>query len=259
MASVALICLLAATRLPFFGGEFLPAFREGHLVLQVFAAPGTSVPEMIRIGTQISRELLKHKNIDTVEQQVGRAELGEDPWGPHRSELHVELKPLPGKQEAKVADEVRDILKQFPGIQFEVLTFLGDRIGETLTGETAPVVVNIFGEDLDVLDAKAFTVGNDIVFAPGEYAPRYYELELGHPPVGHPRMLRELEPPTLEEMAEWVRRLEMDQILSLSTDAESRYGRLDVGLPLARVQHAGTAGSHLASAQHADGSDRVQQ
>jgi Cu/Ag efflux pump CusA len=36
-----------------------------------------------------------------------------------------------------------------------VMTFLGDRIGETLTGETAPVVVNIFGDDLDVLDAKA--------------------------------------------------------------------------------------------------------
>ena len=54
-----------------------------------------------------------------------------------------------------MADEIRDILKKFPGIQFEVLTFLGDRIGETLTGETAPVVVNIFGDDLDVLDAKA--------------------------------------------------------------------------------------------------------
>ena len=35
------------------------------------------------------------------------------------------------------------------------MTFLGDRIGETITGETAPVVVNIYGDDLDVLDAKA--------------------------------------------------------------------------------------------------------
>ena len=46
------------TRLPFFGGEFLPEFREGHFVLQVFAAPGTSLPEMLRIGTRISEELL---------------------------------------------------------------------------------------------------------------------------------------------------------------------------------------------------------
>jgi len=41
-----------------------------------------------------------------------------------------------------------------------VLTFLGDRIGETLTGEAAPVVVNIFGEDLDLLDVKAREVAN---------------------------------------------------------------------------------------------------
>src|SRR5262249_1191902 len=31
---VVLLCAAAATRLPFFGGEFLPDFREGHFVLQ---------------------------------------------------------------------------------------------------------------------------------------------------------------------------------------------------------------------------------
>ena len=36
-----------------------------------------------------------------------------------------------------------------------MLTFLGDRISETISGETAAVVVNLFGDDLDVLDAKA--------------------------------------------------------------------------------------------------------
>ena len=36
------------------GGEFLPEFREGHFVLQVQAVPGTSLPEMLRIGSEIS-------------------------------------------------------------------------------------------------------------------------------------------------------------------------------------------------------------
>src|SRR4051794_13962804 len=152
---VLMLCLAAITRLPFLGGEFLPEFREGHFVLQVSTIPGTSLPEMLRIGKEISEALLKNKNIATVEQQVGRAEQGEDPWGPHRSEFHVELKQISSEEEEKMAEEIRKILGQFPGIQFEVLTFLGDRIGETITGETAPVVVNIFGDDLDVLDAKA--------------------------------------------------------------------------------------------------------
>jgi len=194
IAVVALICVLAATRLPFFGGAFLPDFREGHFVLQVFAAPGTSLPEMLRIGTQISHELLKDTNhIATVEQQVGRAELGEDPWGPHRSEFHVDLKPMPGAQEETMADKVRDILKKFPGIQSEVLTFLGDRIGETLTGETAPVVVNIFGDDLDVLDAKAREVAKVVNLVPGAA-----DVQVKSPP-GGPRIAVRLRPERLTQ------------------------------------------------------------
>ena len=193
IAAVAVICIAAATRLPFFGGEFLPAFREGHLVLQIFAAPGTSLPEMRRIGTRISEALLKNEHIATAEQQVGRAELGEDPWGPHRSEFHVDLKPMSGAEEAKMADEVRDILKGFPGIQFEVLTFLGDRIGETLTGETAPVVVNIFGDDLDVLDEKAREVASVLRAVPGNA-----DVEMKSPP-GAPRVAVRLRPDRLTQ------------------------------------------------------------
>jgi len=193
IAGVVLICIGAATRLPFFGGEFLPEFREGHFVLQVFAAPGTSLPEMLRIGTRISEELLKHKGIDTVEQQVGRQELGEDPWGPHRSEFHMDLKPMPGEEEETMADEVRAILKGFPGIQYEVLTFLGDRIGETLTGETAPIVVNIFGDDLDVLDAKAQDVARVLNSVPGAA-----DVQVKSPP-GAPRMAVRLRPDRLTQ------------------------------------------------------------
>jgi CzcA family heavy metal efflux pump len=157
LAVVLLICLVALTRVPSLlgTGEFLPEFREGHFVLQVFAAPGTSLREMLRIGRRISAELLENKHIATVEQQVGRAELGEDPWGPHRCEFHVDLKPSSGEEEENIAGQIRHILEQFPGIQFEVMTFLGDRISETITGELAPVVVSVYGDDLDVLDARA--------------------------------------------------------------------------------------------------------
>jgi CzcA family heavy metal efflux pump len=188
---VAVACIAALTRIPFFGGEFLPAFREGHFVLQVFAAPGTSLPEMLRIGKQISDELLKDPHVATVEQQVGRAELGEDPWGPNRSEFHMDLQPMSGREEAGMADEIRGILKKFPGISFEVVTFLGDRISETLTGETAPVVVNIFGDDLDLLDAKAQEVAKVLSAVPGAA-----DVQVKAPP-GEPRIAVRLRPDRL--------------------------------------------------------------
>src|SRR5262249_33751064 len=165
-AAVALLCCAALVALPFFGGEFLPEFREGHFVLQVSAAPGTSLDEMQRLGAAISEELLALPAIASVSQQIGRAEQGEDTWGPHRSEFHVELKPVGAGMQEHTTDAIRSVLAGFPGIQSEVLTFLGDRISETITGEVAPVVVNVFGDDLDVLDATAREVAGALAALP---------------------------------------------------------------------------------------------
>jgi CzcA family heavy metal efflux pump len=192
IGAVVVFCALALTRLPS-GGEFLPEFREGHFVLQVFATPGTSLPEMLRLGTEISQELLKNQHVDTVSQQVGRAELGEDAWGPHRCEFHVELKPTPGEEQEKLTDEFHNILSKFPGINFEVLTFLGDRISETIAGETQPVVVNVFGDDLDLLDAKAKEVAALLKTVPGNADVRVKS------PGGAPRTVVRLQPDRLTQ------------------------------------------------------------
>ena len=190
---VVVVIALALTRLPTSSGGLLPDFREGHFVLQIFATPGTSLPETIRIGTRISEALLSNSNIATAEQQAGRAELGEDPWGPERSEMHVELKPVPGLEQASMQDEIRALLQKIPGVQSEVTTFLGDRIGETLTGEVEPVVVNIFGSDLDVLDAKAQEVANVLNSVPG-----HADVKIKAPP-GAPRMVIRLRPDRLTQ------------------------------------------------------------
>ncbi|MEZ4279824.1 MAG: efflux RND transporter permease subunit [Myxococcota bacterium] len=167
IASIAVLTLVVLATIPGLGGDFLPAFREGHLVLQVSEAPGASLSELLRLGRALSAELLKLPGVATVEQQVGRAEQGEDTWGPHRSEFHVELRPDPDHSESEVTEQVHELLASFPGIQFEVLTFLADRIGETLTGEKAPFVVDVFGSDLDVLDATAAEVAQVLARVPG--------------------------------------------------------------------------------------------
>jgi CzcA family heavy metal efflux pump len=155
-----LLIAAALAVLPFVGGTFMPDFREGHFVMQVSsAAPGTSLQEMIGLGERISDEVLKLPYVATVAQQIGRAELSEDTWGPHRSELHVELKADTSVDQSSAQEALRAILNHYPGTQSEVVTFLGDRIGESLSGETAQVAIRIFGPDLDQLDA----IGNRVV------------------------------------------------------------------------------------------------
>ena len=152
---VLIACVVAVVvALPFLGGTFMPDFREGHFVIQVSSSiPGTSLEQMLNVGKRISAEILALPYVASVEQQVGRAELGEDTWGPHRSEFHVELKSDASVDQGAAQDALRAILEHYPGLQSEVVTFLGDRISESLSGETAQVAVKVFGDDLDALDA----------------------------------------------------------------------------------------------------------
>ncbi len=189
IAIVLIGCALCLARIFFFQAEFLPEFREGHFVLSVKALPGTSLAESRRIGAQISAQLLQLPAVATVEEQIGRAAQGEDIFGTHQAEFHVELKPdLPGAQQAKTEDEIRALLTSVPGIQSEVMTFLGDRIGESISGETAPIVVNLFGTDLDALDTDAQRVAGALRSIPG-----IADVQVKAPP-GAPKLLIRLLP-----------------------------------------------------------------
>src|SRR5204863_21661 len=95
------LVIAALGALPFLGGTFMPDFREGHFVMQVSSSiTGTSLEQMLALGKRVSTEVLALPYVKSIEQQIGRAELSEDTWGPHRSEFHVELKP-----DAKVNQE----------------------------------------------------------------------------------------------------------------------------------------------------------
>lgn len=152
---VLIVCLGAVATLPFFGGEFLPEFREGHYILHMVTVPGTSLAESVRLGKLVTAELLKNPHIRSVSQEAGRAENGEDPFGPHYSELHVDLKPLQGEEAEGAEAEIRAALARFPGASFTVMSFLAERMEETISGTTAEFVINIFGNNLDLLDQKA--------------------------------------------------------------------------------------------------------
>ncbi len=138
------------------GGTFLPEFHEGHLVVMVSSQlPGTSLDEMLALGRRISGDILALPYVATVEQQVGRADGSDDTSGPHQSEFQVELRPDVPVDQAQAEQTLRNIVARYPGIQSEVVTFLGDRISETVTGQTAQVALKFFGDDLDVLDSTA--------------------------------------------------------------------------------------------------------
>ncbi|HTS89667.1 MAG TPA: efflux RND transporter permease subunit, partial [Gemmatimonadales bacterium] len=161
------VCVLALAVIPFFGSSFLPEFREGHYVVHMAAVPGASLEESVRLGRLVSRAIARDPRVHAIAQRVGRAELSEDTWGTHYSEIEVELNPVEGEAARTVEDSLRAHLAGFPGVSFAIRGFLKERIEETLTGSTAEVVVHIFGDDLDSLDVAAQRVARIARGIPG--------------------------------------------------------------------------------------------
>ncbi len=167
IAMIAVLCVAALATLPFLGGSLIPELKEGHYVVHMAAAPGTSLPESMRVGRQVILALNKIPGVDSVAQRAGRASEVVDPVGVNVSEFEVNLRPMSGKEQVHTLASIRTTMEGFPGLITSVNTFLTERIDETISGFTAPVVVNVFGTNLDVLDGKAQEIARVLNQIPG--------------------------------------------------------------------------------------------
>nr|MDA8388084.1 efflux RND transporter permease subunit [Nitrospiraceae bacterium] len=191
IASAAVFMAVAAAAVPFLRGEFLPKFIEGSVIVHVSAAPGTSLPETLRMGKRLAGGLLRLPYVESVSQHAGRAEAGEEARGTNASEFGLALRPLDKRQFERAKKQIGDIAGELPGVHTEIDTFLTERIDETISGYRAPFVVNIYGNDLNVLDQKALESARVLSGVPG-----LASLKLQAPP-NSPELLATLRKPAL--------------------------------------------------------------
>jgi len=163
LSAAVLVTLAGCSAIPFFGGGFLPELKEGHFTLHMAAVPGTSIAESERIGARVTEALLKLPFVRIVSQRIGRAEQADDTWGSNYSEFEVDLQPgLSGEESEEAQVEMRKVLAGFAGVNFALKPFLTERVEESLSGYTAAVIVNIYGNDLNVLDETAQQVAQEL-------------------------------------------------------------------------------------------------
>jgi CzcA family heavy metal efflux pump len=138
--------------LPLLGARLLPDFRENYLIAHASLRPGVSLAETTRVGERISRSLIAIPGVKSIAEQIGRAENGQDPDAPHRSEFEVQIDPRQGSSAAQIDAEIRGVFAQYPNQLVEIYSVLAERIGETLAGESAPFSISVIGSDLDADD-----------------------------------------------------------------------------------------------------------
>jgi Cu/Ag efflux pump CusA len=138
--------------LPMLGARLLPDFRENYLIAHASLRPGISLLETARVGEQISKGLIAIPGVKSVAEQIGRAENGQDPDAPNKSEFEVQIDPRQGHSASEIDAAIRDVFDDFPNQLVEIYSVLAERIGETLSGESAPFSISVIGSDLDADD-----------------------------------------------------------------------------------------------------------
>jgi Cu/Ag efflux pump CusA len=184
LAATLLTGVAGVALLPFLGARLLPDFRENYLIAHAALRPGISMAETSRVGERIAARLAAIPGVKSVAEQIGRAENGQDPDAPNKSEFEIQLEPTRTASTEQLEQQVRAVFDQFPNQLVEIYSVLAERIGETLSGEVAPFVVSVFGPDLDADDQVAGEIATLLRHVPGsgtvslQVPPRQPELQL---------------------------------------------------------------------------------
>ncbi|AKT39655.1 efflux RND transporter permease subunit [Chondromyces crocatus] len=176
-----------ASRLP---SSFFPEIDESMERVYVRLAPGTSLDESTRIFQEMGktlREELPPEDVELVLLNVGspskaRSKMSSPNAGPHMGFIRLALTPPErrARTQREIADAMREVLaRRFPGV--EMLQAPGGLVASVFSnGYNAPLVVEVRGDRLEVLEAQAQAVADVARRVPG-VRDVYPALQLDYP------------------------------------------------------------------------------
>ncbi len=154
------VALVGLVALPSLRRSELPSLRERDFVVEVEAEPGTSLIRMNQIVGQATAELRAIPGVRNVASHVGRAVTGDKVVNVNSSALWVAIDD--DADYGRTVAAIRATMAGFPGQDRDVLSYQQSRVKEAEEGADEPVVVRVYGQDLDVLTAKATEVRNEL-------------------------------------------------------------------------------------------------
>lgn len=192
--SVVMIALLllafAAVLYTQVGKAFMPVMDEGDLIVQLEKLPSITLEQSVALDKRVQQALLKNvPEITGVVARTGADELGLDPMGLNETDMFLILKP---REQWQVATKealklkIRQVLEQFPGLNYGFTQPIEMRVSEMLTGVRGDLAIKIFGEDGDTLNELAKQVvqvvsdiqgAEDVITSQNDGA-QYYQIDL---------------------------------------------------------------------------------
>jgi CzcA family heavy metal efflux pump len=165
----------------------IPSFKDRDVIVRMDAEPGTSNPRMTEIATEVSRELRSIPGVDNAGATVGRAINGDQIVDVNSSEVLVSIDS--GADYDATRASIEDAVARVPGVRTDVVTYSEQKIRDVgalragdnpvtgdgldvLTGSDKPLVVRVYGENLETLRREADKVRTLMADVDGVVDPR---------------------------------------------------------------------------------------
>ncbi len=145
--------------------SFVPPFKERGLLIAVDGAPGTSSTEMNRIAARAGAELRAIPGVGNVGGHVGRAVTSDQVVGINAGELWITVDPGADYEATIAAIDV--VLAGYPGLAIKLQTYTSERIDSVLAVPEDDVVVRVYGQNAEILRAKAAEVNEALAGVDG--------------------------------------------------------------------------------------------
>jgi cobalt-zinc-cadmium resistance protein CzcA len=147
------------------GSEFLPHLDEGAMWVRGSLAPSTGPDEALAISNKARRILASFPEVTEVVDQIGRPDDGTDATGFFDTEYFVNLnlkeqwRPVFGGDKDNLISSMNQQLEKIPGVIWGFSQPIEDNMEEAVSGVKGELSVKIYGDDLEILEAK----GNEVV------------------------------------------------------------------------------------------------
>jgi len=169
---IAVVVMIAGfSLLPLIGTTFMPALDEGTFLVMPTMLPSVSLTEALEAAKTMDKVIMEIPEIDMSVGKVGRAESAMDPAPISMIETIVTLKPKdqwrPGMTKEAIEQEMMVKLANLPGLNLAFTQPIAGRLSMLTTGVRTELGIKLYGEDLKVLQQKAFDIEKALATVPG--------------------------------------------------------------------------------------------
>ncbi|HRX52116.1 MAG TPA: efflux RND transporter permease subunit, partial [Candidatus Krumholzibacteria bacterium] len=143
--------------------ELIPPLAQGEFTLALELPEGTPLSRTERVAGLIEKDLRGVAGIDLLAADVGVGHDGETSAQrrkENRAEVHVKLDSATQERETQVLEDVRRVLAAYPDVSMKIRR-------QSLFSFNAPVEVDVYGFDLEDLQASADAVAAELAKVEG--------------------------------------------------------------------------------------------